>query len=106
MLLPSLLTLASVALAVQPAQLYISTIPRSVGPTSLTAPQANAVLAHHLGVAQYEQLPPASHRGEGNWQDALGEQSFGSKQKVVVVLECPSAGCGGRSSSSRLIMLG
>ncbi len=102
MLVPSLLTLASVALAAQPAQpaqLYISSIPASVGPTSLTAPQANAVLAHHLGVAQYESLPGPSHRGQGNWQDALGEDSFGSKQKVVVMLECPSAGCAGRSPS-------
>jgi len=89
--------LASVAVASQSAQLYISSIPASGGPTSLSGPQANAVIAHHLGVAQYERLPPASRHGQGNWQDALGSELFGSEQKVVVILECPSVGCGGRS---------
>ncbi|SCZ89535.1 BZ3500_MvSof-1268-A1-R1_Chr9g10445 [Microbotryum saponariae] len=66
---------------------------------ALTAQQANAVLAHHLGVAQYERLPSSSSN-KGNvddkWQAALGvgpQWTTVEGQKVVIVLECGQYGC-------------
>ncbi|SCV69767.1 BQ2448_1161 [Microbotryum intermedium] len=79
------------------------------GVVALTAQQANAVLAHHLGVAQYEQFPSSSNGADDEtWQQALGvgahDAAHGGQQqwmtvgsqKVVVVMECGQHGCQGQ----------
>jgi hypothetical protein len=79
-----------------PAQLRLHPSPEthSTSPISLSAPQANAVLAHHLGVAQYEKLPLAN--GDRRWEEALGSSGgWEQGQKVVVLLECGKEGCDG-----------
>ncbi|GAA6022681.1 hypothetical protein JCM11491_000564 [Sporobolomyces phaffii] len=65
-------------------------------PVSLTAPQANAVFAHHLGVSSYVDLPLSSQREGGReWELALVDPPA-TDSTLVVVLECPassSEGC-------------
>lgn len=95
----SLLALAPVALAAVPAQIYLSPAPSTAGShITLTAPQANAVLAHHLGVAQYERLPLTT--GDKQWEEALGGASWGAGPKMVILLECGKEGCAGAGPSS------
>ncbi|KAL8286936.1 hypothetical protein RQP46_003942 [Phenoliferia psychrophenolica] len=66
------------------------------GPVSLSAPQANAVIAHHLGVAQFEHLPTDQSGDDVHWQDALsGQWSDQVGPKMVVILECGKHGCDG-----------
>jgi hypothetical protein len=85
--------------AAQPAQIYLSTAPATTNgasPLHLTAPQANAVLAHHLGVAQYERLP--TNRGDRKWEQALASNAeWGNGAKMVILMECSKDGCDGPS---------
>ncbi|GAA5886635.1 hypothetical protein JCM3774_005511, partial [Rhodotorula dairenensis] len=87
-------------------QLYLhpSPFPPSFAPSAdpivLTAPQTNAVLAHHLGVDKHVNWPVASTKQVGgrDWELALGdapavETALPTRQRVVVVLECGKAGC-------------
>lgn len=90
-------------------QLYIHPSPfppsfasGSHDPIVLTAPQTNAVLAHHLGVDKHVNWPVASTKQVGgrDWELALGGDSLDSlatalptRQRVVVVLECGKQGC-------------
>ncbi|KAG0661293.1 hypothetical protein C6P46_004064 [Rhodotorula mucilaginosa] len=90
-------------------QLYIHPSPfppsfASAGddPIVLTAPQTNAVLAHHLGVDKHVNWPIASTKQVGgrDWELALGDSTAASlatalptRQRVVVVLECGKQGC-------------
>lgn len=101
---------ASVVASANPAQLRLSPDPlvdvdgdgvQRVPP--LTAPQANAVLAHHLGVAQYEHMPVSN--GDQTWQRLLTVQDgAASGAKVVVVLECGRAECQGEHDVSCVII--
>ncbi|SGY14100.1 BQ5605_C010g06062 [Microbotryum silenes-dioicae] len=113
LLLASTTTVALAASSSTAAQLRLSPDPsastRGASSSSgggevvaLTAQQANAVLAHHLGVAQYERLPSSSS-SKGNvddkWQAALGvgqPWTTVEGQKVVIVLECGQYGCQGQ----------
>ena len=90
-------------------QLYIhpSPFPPSLAaasddPIVLTAPQTNAVLAHHLGVEKHVNWPIASTKQVGgrDWELALGDPAatalataLPTRQRVVVVLECGKQGC-------------
>lgn len=102
----ALLAVVSAALAAVPAQIYLSPAPSTAGShITLTAPQANAVLAHHLGVAQYERLPLTT--GDKKWEEALGGASRGAGPKMVILLECGKEGCAGacpRSPRSALLL--
>lgn len=95
--------LLPLTLAAPPAQLRFFPSPVSSethGNITLSAPQANAVLAHHLGVAQYEKLPLTN--GDRRWEEALGSSGgWEQGQKVVVLLECGKEGCDGPCSSLR-----
>ncbi|GAA6063077.1 hypothetical protein JCM10212_003135 [Sporobolomyces blumeae] len=65
-------------------------------PIVLTAPQTNAILAHHLGVSSYVDLPLSSARNGGrDWESALEVGRDARGPKMVVVLECPKQGCQG-----------
>ncbi|GAA5935552.1 uncharacterized protein JCM15063_001072 [Sporobolomyces koalae] len=89
--------LPTAAIASSNAQLYLSSSSSSSSssvapPISLTAPQTNAVLAHHLGVSSYVDLPLSSSReGANDWEQALVEGS--ADPKFVVLVECPHHGC-------------
>ena len=77
------------------AQLRLSPDPMqdssSSGRVSLNAVEANAVVAHHLGVSGYEHLPVTNNK---QWEQALGaSEGSATGQKVVIVLECPTRGC-------------
>ncbi|GAA6007343.1 uncharacterized protein JCM10292_005499 [Rhodotorula paludigena] len=94
--------LPALALAAAPApQLYLSPAPprlsASSPPLALSAAQANAVLAHHLGVAHHVQLPLASGKSGREWEKALEDASehvaLEVPARIVVVLECGKAGC-------------
>lgn len=78
-----------------PAQLRLSPSPATTGSrVTLAAPEANAVLAHHLGVSSYEHMPLSNNH---DWQQALGDSDSSTVgQKIVVVLECPRQGCDGQ----------
>lgn len=93
--------LLPLALAAPPAQLRLFPSPATSethGNIALSAPQANAVLAHHLGVAQYEKLPVTN--GDKRWEEALGSSGgWEQGQKVVVLLECGKEGCDGSCGS-------
>lgn len=111
MLLPFAVTLlgaslASVAATTAPTpRLYLDPSPfppsfvSDQSPLVLTAPQTNAVLAHHLGVEKHVHWPVShSHRKGGNeWQLALGgdplQDDASPGRRVVVVLECGKPGC-------------
>ncbi|KAM0750893.1 hypothetical protein T439DRAFT_325942 [Meredithblackwellia eburnea MCA 4105] len=79
--------------------LFIHPAPASTLETHspLTAPQANAVLAHHLGVAQFENIPSASRgkkAGDEKWKEALGSEGVWRDQagpKMVILVEGPNA---------------
>ncbi|GAA6044598.1 hypothetical protein JCM8097_007447 [Rhodosporidiobolus ruineniae] len=65
-------------------------------PPSLTAPQANAALAHLLSVSHHLTLPPSSGRTsqDKHWRTLLLDQHVDpSSPRVVLALECPSSGC-------------
>lgn len=108
LLLPTLALSASSP----PSQLYLSPPPpppssssSSSSPISLTAPQANAVLAHHLGVSSYIDLPlSSSKQGGRDWEQALYSppQDSSSSSKFVIVLDCPKQGCNGKYHSPTL----
>ena len=90
------------ALAAPPAQIYLSPAPATTdggAPISLSAPQANAVLAHHLGVAQYERLP--TNKGDRTWEQALGSNEWSTGGKMVILMECSKDGCDGTSPHAR-----
>jgi len=99
LLLPTLALSAS-----PPSQLYFSPPPprsssssssSSQSPISLSAAQANAVLAHHLGVSSYVDLPlSSSKQGGREWEEAL-YVSPSSTSKFIIVLDCPKQGCHG-----------
>lgn len=91
--------------ASSPSQIYFSPNPHhsahsqaASGSIALTPPQANAVLAHHLGVAQYEHLPHST-KGDRKWEQALGSSAADWTQrdtaKIVILMECGKEGCGG-----------
>ena len=90
--------------ASSPSQIYFSPNPhhsthsQASGSISLTPPQANAVLAHHLGVAQYEHLPHST-KGDRKWEEALGSSVEDWTQrdtaKIVILMECGKEGCRG-----------
>ncbi|GAA5875114.1 hypothetical protein JCM1840_007259 [Sporobolomyces johnsonii] len=102
MMLPSLvpvaLLLPSIALAAgaPPAQLYFSPSSSSSSSSSpqisLSPPQANAVLAHHLGVSSHVNFPLGQGRHGREWEEALTVPAE-EGPKFVVVLECPKQGC-------------
>ncbi|GAA5956008.1 hypothetical protein JCM21900_002644 [Sporobolomyces salmonicolor] len=98
-LVPLALLLPSIALAAgaPPAQLYFSPSPSassssSAPQISLSPPQANAVLAHHLGVSSHVNFPLGQGRNGREWEEALTVASE-EGPKFVVVLECPKQGC-------------
>ncbi|BGP17314.1 hypothetical protein JCM10213_009082 [Rhodosporidiobolus nylandii] len=62
-------------------------------PSALTAPQANAALAHLLSVSQHVALPLSTGKNGRDWEKVLHEQVDPSETKVVVVLDCPKYGC-------------
>lgn len=73
----------------------VEAVPESVGGArvSLSPVEANAVLAHHLGVSGYEHLPVTNNK---QWEHALGTgDGSAAGQKIVVVMECPTQGCDG-----------
>lgn len=77
-----------------PALLFLSTA-STQSPLRLDAQQANAVLAHSLGVSQYEHLPQTTSADAG-WQQALastGDWSDHVGNKIVILLETGSEGC-------------
>ncbi|KAM0789657.1 hypothetical protein ACM66B_000459 [Microbotryomycetes sp. NB124-2] len=85
-------SLVDAALSSNAAQLYLSPAPAgSYDTIELTAPQANAVLAHHLGASQYEPLPVS--KGDARWQRLLAPSQSASDDgpRVAVILECPTA---------------
>ncbi|GAA5909201.1 uncharacterized protein JCM6883_005803 [Sporobolomyces salmoneus] len=94
----TLATLLLPTLALSSSQLYLSPPLSSSSssssstskPLTLTAPQANAVLAHHLGVSSYVDLPLSSSREQGReWEQLLSVPPSRSS-KFVILLECPS----------------
>ncbi|KAK4054069.1 hypothetical protein OIV83_001094 [Microbotryomycetes sp. JL201] len=72
------------------AQLYLSPAPATASSTRapLTAAQANAVLAHHLGASQYEHMP--LENGDTAWQELLTPR-LGDGPRVAVIVECPTS---------------
>jgi hypothetical protein len=104
LVLPSLVTLVRSAPS---AQLYLSPSSLSTKQSesiSLNSHQVNSVLAHHLGVSAYEPLPITNH-ADKVWEEILTTGGWGEGDKLVVVLECPSAGCDGKSPLSPLLPL-
>lgn len=99
----NLLLLATTAIGSSLPQIYLSPSPPSIShsqrPLSLTAPQANAILAHNLGVSQYERLPPSASnvKGGNDWKEALATSNLGEGEgpKMIILMECPRAGCKG-----------
>lgn len=100
--------LPALALAAAPTpQLYLSPAPprlsASSPPLALSAAQANAVLAHHLGAAHHVQLPLASGKTGREWEKALEDApehvALEVPARIVVVLECGKAGCDGACSA-------
>ncbi|GAA5968360.1 hypothetical protein JCM3765_002916 [Sporobolomyces pararoseus] len=91
LLLPTLGLTAST-----PSQLYFSPPLSSSSSSSssprisLTAPQANAVLAHHLGVSSYVDLPLSSSKQGGKDWEAILQTPPAKDSNFVIVLECPS----------------
>lgn len=92
--LPLALSLCLGATAQQkPLQVYLHPTPSASGPDSpptLSAAQAKAVLAHHLGenIGDFEEIPS----DEGLWSHLIGmwgdEKVVGEKDKArVVILE-------------------
>ncbi|GAA6005796.1 hypothetical protein JCM10207_007234 [Rhodosporidiobolus poonsookiae] len=93
----------STALAASPQpQLYFapSSLPLSSSsssppsPPSLSAPQANAALAHLLSVSHHTHLPLSTGRkSDDGWQRVLDEQVDPAQPRVVITLECGKQGC-------------
>ena len=60
------------------------------------------MLAHHLGVAHYEQLPLPTGGADRAWEEALqspGGWTGEQRARVVVMVECGNANCDGQHKS-------
>lgn len=95
-LLSAVCALARVGASAPPSQLYLSSAHLAHPLAPLSAPQANAVIAHHLGVAQFEHLPSEHDK---SWMDALaGQWTDQVGPKMVIILECGQQGCDSQST--------
>ncbi|GAA5828166.1 hypothetical protein JCM3770_000008 [Rhodotorula araucariae] len=72
-------------------QLFVSPAPhRLAAPLELDAREANAVLAHHLGVQHLAHLPTSTST---RWHAALDDPLDHRPAQLVIVLECHKSGC-------------
>ncbi|GAA5993323.1 hypothetical protein JCM10908_001429 [Rhodotorula pacifica] len=110
--------------AIPSPQLYIHPSPfppsfvdsQQQQPLVLTAPQTNAVLAHHLGVERHVSWPVSAKSKQGGagsreWELALGggddvlsTSAAATQQRVVIVLECGKQGCDDAAIPSHLLL--